>query len=111
MQFLKTLFWVIIAVIAAVFAMRNWTVVTLNLSAGFQLDAKLPVLLLIAFLVGWVPTYLLVLTTRWTLGRRIDGAERALADLRALEPQPSPVDAEPDAAGHRPLHTPPGIQP
>jgi hypothetical protein len=46
MQFLRTLFWVVLAVVAVIFAVNNWSQVTINLWGGMQADAKLPVLLL-----------------------------------------------------------------
>lgn len=83
MQFLKTLFWVMIAVIAVIFSYRNWTPVTINLWGGLQADIKLPILLLIAFLVGFLPWYILHKATRWQLRRKLDAAQRALAEARA----------------------------
>jgi hypothetical protein len=56
MQFLKTLFWVLIAVVVALFASRNWFDVTVNLWGDIQADIKLPILLLIVFLIGFAPT-------------------------------------------------------
>ena len=47
MHFLKTLFWVLVAVLVALFAGRNWAPVTLNLWGDIQADIKIPVLLLI----------------------------------------------------------------
>jgi uncharacterized integral membrane protein len=88
MQFLRTLFWVVLAVVAVIFAANNWTQVTINLWGGLQADAKLPVLLLAAFLIGLVPMYLLHRATRWSLRRRLDSAERSLAELRAIDAPP-----------------------
>ena len=51
MQFLKTLFWVILAVVLVLFAHANWNVVTLNLWGGLQADVKLPVLVIGAFVL------------------------------------------------------------
>ncbi|MDB5689609.1 MAG: hypothetical protein JWL91_1485 [Sphingomonas bacterium] len=101
MQFLRTLFWVVLAVVAVIFAINNWTQVTVSLWGGLQADAKLPVLLLAAFLLGLVPMYLLHRATRWSLRRRLDGAERSLAELRAVDaPAPAPVPvATPVLAG------------
>jgi lipopolysaccharide assembly protein A len=76
MQFLKTLFWVLIAVIVALFASRNWSDLTLNLWGDIQADIKLPLLLLIAFLLGLVPAWLLMRARIWTLRRRLDAMER-----------------------------------
>jgi uncharacterized integral membrane protein len=86
MQFLKTLFWVLIAVVVALFASRNWSDVTLNLWNDIQADIKLPVLLLIVFLIGFLPTWLVLRARIWSLRRRIDAMERNR--LAALEPEP-----------------------
>ncbi|MEA3058747.1 MAG: lipopolysaccharide assembly protein [Sphingomonadales bacterium] len=76
MQFLKTLFWVLIAVLVALFASRNWSDVTLNLWGDIQADIKLPVLLLVVFLLGFAPTWSLMRTRIWSHRRRIDAMER-----------------------------------
>ncbi|WP_076068347.1 LapA family protein [Sphingomonas montana] len=86
MQFLRTLFWVVLAVIAVIFATKNWTTAQVNLWGGIVADVKLPVLLLIAFLAGLLPPSILYQANRWRLRRRIDSAERTIAELR-----PTPV--------------------
>jgi uncharacterized integral membrane protein len=93
MQFLKTLFWVLIAVLVALFASRNWSDVTLNLWGDIQADIKLPVLLLFAFLLGFVPIWLLMRTRLWTLNRRLDAMERNR--VAALASAPAEGDGEP----------------
>lgn len=76
MHFLKTLFWVLIAVVVALFASHNWVDVTVNLWGDIQADIKLPVLLLVAFLVGFAPTWSLMRTRLWSHRRRIEAMER-----------------------------------
>jgi putative membrane protein len=76
MQFLKTLFWVLIAVVVVLFATRNWSDVTLSLWSDIQADIKLPVLLLITFLIGFLPTWLAMRARIWSHRRRIDAMER-----------------------------------
>ena len=76
MQFLKTLFWVLVAVGVALFAMRNWTNVTLSLWGDIQADINLPLLMLLAFLLGWLPTYLIMRARLWTQRRRVEALER-----------------------------------
>lgn len=76
MQFLKTLFWVLIAVLVSLFARANWTNVTLNLWDDIQADTKLPLLLLVAFLIGLLPTWLIMRARLWRLRRQIDAMER-----------------------------------
>lgn len=87
MHFLKTLFWVLIAVLVALFASHNWSDVTVNLWGDMQADIKLPVLLLIAFLIGFTPTWGLMRTRLWSHRRRIDAMERSrLASLPSEQP-------------------------
>ena len=76
MHFLKTLFWVLLAVVVVLFATRNWTGVTLNLWGDIQADIKTPILLLIMFLLGFLPTWLLMRTRIWSYQRRLDALER-----------------------------------
>jgi len=72
MQFLKTLFWVVLAIVLVLFAKANWSQVTVNLWGGLQMDVKLPVLVLFAFLLGFLPTFLLYRGRVWGLKRRIE---------------------------------------
>ena len=88
MQFLKTLFWVVIAVFLAILASRNWHDVTLNLWGDIQLDIKVPVLIGAMFLFGWLPTYLIYRAQLWRQRQRLINAERQQAVLR------TPVPAE-----------------
>ena len=76
MQFLKTLFWVLIAVVAVLFASWNWHPVAVNLWANLQADIKLPLLLLIAFVIGLLPAWLIMRAKLWTLQRRFEALER-----------------------------------
>jgi putative membrane protein len=94
MQFLKTLFWVLIAVIVALFASRNWTDVTLNLWGDIQADVKLPILLIFVFLLGFLPTWLILRARIWGHQRRIEAMERNR--VAALPPE-TPEQAESEA--------------
>jgi putative membrane protein len=85
MHFLKTLFWVVIAVFLAILASRNWHDVTLNLWGDIQADIKLPVLILFMFVLGWLPTFLLYRAKMWRLRQRLDSFERQAA-LRVEQP-------------------------
>ena len=106
MQFLKAIFQAFIVVIAAIFAYNNWMPVTVNLWGGVVLDTVLPVLLLIAFLLGLLPTLLLYRTTRWRLRRKLDTTEKALASVQSNTPSPTPANIQPTAA---PIAVPPGV--
>jgi uncharacterized integral membrane protein len=71
MQFLRTLFWVVVAVFLAIMARNNWSDVTLNLWGSLQLDIKIPLLIAISFLLGLLPTLVVMRGRMWTLKRRL----------------------------------------
>ena len=77
MRFLSTLFWVLLAVAVALFASRNWNDVTLSLWGDIQADIKIPVLLFLFFLLGFLPTWGLMRTRLWSHRRRLDAIERS----------------------------------
>ena len=76
MRFLATVFWALIAVVVALFSYRNWTDVTLNLWGDIQADIKVPLLLLVFFLLGFVPTWMVMRAKLWSYRRRVDALER-----------------------------------
>jgi putative membrane protein len=90
MQFLKTLLWVLVAVVVALFASRNWSPVTLALWGDIQADIKLPALLLLVFLAGFLPTWLIMRAKVWALTRRIEAMERNRVTALVEEPLPQP---------------------
>ena len=93
MQFLKTLFWVLLAVLVALFARGNWFDVTLNLWGDLQADIKVPVLIALVFLLAWLPTFLILRARLWALRRRLDVQELQQEPVTALPPDaPEPVE-------------------
>lgn len=106
MQFLKTIFWVALAVAVVIFSSNNWTDIKVSLWANMVWQTKLPVPLLIAFLTGLLPTLLLYRTTRWRLRRRLDSTEKALASVQSV-PAPTSSTVMPPAAA--PIAVPPGV--
>jgi lipopolysaccharide assembly protein A len=84
MSFLKTLFWVIFLVGFVVFAVNNWQPVSVRLWGGLWLDTKLPALMGLSFLIGFVPLYLLHRTQSFRFRRRIMTLESTV--------RPAPLD-------------------
>jgi uncharacterized integral membrane protein len=72
MQFLKTLFWVVLTMILVLWAKANWFSVTLKLWGGLEADVRLPVLIFGAFFLGLVPTLIVHRARLWSLKRRIE---------------------------------------
>jgi lipopolysaccharide assembly protein A len=79
MQFLKTLFWIALTVVLVLFAKANWNAVTIKLWGGLEADVKLPVLVLAAFLLGFLPTFIVYRARLWSLRRRLEPAERRVS--------------------------------
>jgi uncharacterized integral membrane protein len=93
MQFLKTLFWVLLAVLVALFAKANWTIVTIKLWNDIVADVQLPLLLFLSFLIGLLPTWLILRARIWSLHRRIEALDRNR--VAAVPTEPPPEETEP----------------
>ncbi len=89
MRFLKTLFWIVVAALVTLFAARNWRDVTIDLWGNLQADIKVPILLAIAFLIGFAPTWLAFRARLWRATNRAAIAQREVpqpvADTRDSE--------------------------
>ena len=101
MQFLKTLFWVVLTVILVLLARANWIAVSLRLWGGLEADVKLPVLILFAFLIGFLPTFIIYRTRLWSLRRRLDPAERNATTVSPPVSATQPVPVSNSPAGDR----------
>jgi putative membrane protein len=76
MRFLSTLFWVLLAIIVVLFATRNWMPVPLRLWDDIEADVNLPLLLFVTFLLGFLPTWLVMRARIWSFRRRLEAIER-----------------------------------
>ena len=83
MGILKIIFWLLAVLVFGIFAYANWHPVPVHVWPNEILDAKLPALLLIAYLVGAVPFWIAHRASRWSLRRKLDTSERQLSDARA----------------------------
>jgi hypothetical protein len=81
--FRSILLLVFVAALAA-FSAANWQPVELIVWQGLVLDTKLPAIIIAAFLLGFVPMWLIHRTTRWRLQRRITNLETTLAGSASL---------------------------
>ena len=110
MQFLRTAFWVVIAVALAFFCMANYVPVTVRLWGDLVMETKLPVLLIGAFLLGALPFWIMARATRWRLKRRLDSTERALAAVTTPPAPPaSAVTVAPTPLAHSPMSSTPPV--
>lgn len=88
MQFLRTLFWTVLAVSVAIFASRNWRDVTVNLWGPLAADIKIPLLMALMVLIGWLPTWLILRGKLWAARRKVALLERPAAPTAAAAPAP-----------------------
>lgn len=88
MQFLKILFWIVLTVLVVLFADANWRSVEVRLWGGLIADAKLPILLSLMFLLGFLPTMLVYRAKLWALRRRMEPPERSAGPVAAAPAGP-----------------------
>lgn len=88
MRFLKTLFWLVVAVLATLFAAKNWRDVTIDLWGNLEADIKVPILVGIVFLIGFLPTWLTYRAKLWRIENKVSIARQ----------QPELVDDREDEA-------------
>ena len=96
MQFIKILLWVLLLVGSFIFWWSNEARTTLDLGAAV-VEARASTFVLLAFLVGFLPTWLLLRGSKWRLMRRIKTLEAAARPAPAPTPAPLDVSKEPIA--------------
>ena len=90
--------WVLLTALAVAFlllSVANWTPVPFRLPDGAVIYVQLPLLLAIAFIAGWLPTWLMHFGSRSSWKRRIAKAERGVIDARPAAAEPLPSQAQP----------------
>lgn len=103
MKILRTIIWVLVAIGFLIFAIYNWQPVELTLWQNVVLETKVPVLALMAFIVGFVPMWAYYRSVAWGLNRRVRALETSLKNsAMARSPDPTPVivaDSSVDKSG------------
>ena len=94
MRFLKALFWFLLGIVLVLFSVGNWSPVTIELWGGLAADVKKPVLVLGAFLLGFLPTLLIFQARLWTMRRKLETCERnvVMAQMAAASAEPMPAE-------------------
>lgn len=112
MQIVRTIVWVVLVIALIIFAINNWRPVEVKVWEGFVLETKLPALLILSFLIGLVPMWLLHRGKIWRLNRRIgileSAARNAAASLAQAEAaQPAAPETGPETDEDIAAATPP----
>ena len=105
MQIIRTIVWVSLLIALLLFSINNWQDVEIKIWEGLILQTKLPALVVVSFLLGLIPMWLLHKGSRWRLNRRIGVLESNVATANAPiavpapafapAPTPAPISAEP----------------
>lgn len=101
MQIVRTIVWVLLLVALLVFSFLNWKPVEVQIWTNLVLETKLPALVVIAFLLGLIPMWLVHRGSKWSLKRRISALESATTRLATPAPSAAtgrPADIPPEAA-------------
>ena len=109
MQIIRTVIWVMILFGILTFSFFNWDTVEVNLWENLVLETKIPVLVIVAFLLGLVPMWLYHRSVKWSLDRRIRSLEASMkSNALAQRHEPSGAEpvASPAAAVDKPVHNP-----
>lgn len=89
MKILRTILWVLAAFAFLIFAIYNWIPAELTLWQNLVLETKLPVLVLVAFALGFLPLWAYHRSVTWGMSRRIRTLENSLKQA-ALARQTDP---------------------
>ena len=81
MRFLSILFWLVVAALVTLFAADNWRDVTISLWGNLEAEVKIPVLVVIVFLLGFLPTWAIYRTKLWRSENRVTIARRENAEV------------------------------
>jgi uncharacterized integral membrane protein len=88
MNIVRTIVWVLLLVALLVFSAFNWNPVEIKIWEDLILETKVPALVVISFLLGMVPMWLLHRASRWQNERRIASLESAARAAAMTPPAP-----------------------
>ncbi|HTM95483.1 MAG TPA: DUF1049 domain-containing protein [Croceibacterium sp.] len=77
MKYVRMIVWILVLVALVAFSVANWQPVEVKIWDSLVLETKIPALVILAFLLGLVPMWLIHRGVRWRLERRISGLESA----------------------------------
>ncbi|MEO6040572.1 MAG: DUF1049 domain-containing protein [Croceibacterium sp.] len=94
MQIVRTIVWVLLLTALLVFSFANWDpTVTVKIWSNLVVETKIPAIVIISFMVGFVPMWLLYRANRWQLTRRIGSLEAAARTVATAPIAPAPAAA------------------
>ncbi|MBN92138.1 MAG: DUF1049 domain-containing protein [Erythrobacteraceae bacterium] len=110
MQIVRTIGWVLLLFSLLAFSFFNWKPVEVQIWSNLVLETKLPALVVISFLLGLIPMWLVHRASKWRATRRINALEAATSRFGAATPAPDAsanVQPAPAPTPEPPVHNPP----
>lgn len=102
---IRTIVWVLLLVALLLFSINNWEPVTVKIWEGLVLETRLPALVIVSFLAGLLPMWLLHKGARWRFNRRIANLENSVKAVSTSPAVTAPATTVLDAAPAEP-HSP-----
>lgn len=99
MQIIRTIVFVLLLIALLLFSINNWQPVDVKIWEGLVLETRLPALVIVSFLLGLVPMWLLHRAGRWRLKRRINALENTVKATTANAPSTIATTSQLEAAG------------
>lgn len=104
MQIVRTIVWVVLLAALLVFSFLNWRPVEVQIWNNLVLETRLPALVIVSFLLGLVPMWLVHRGSKWSYRRRIAALETAArTNAQTAAATPPATVAEPVVVDERPL--------
>lgn len=98
MQVIRTIVWVMLLIVLLLFSIANWEPVQVKIWEELVFETKLPALVVISFLLGLGPMWLLHRAGQWRLQRRITSLENNLRTSAIAPPLATSTQLEQAAA-------------
>ncbi|WP_226697345.1 DUF1049 domain-containing protein [Qipengyuania flava] len=111
MQIVRTIGWVLLLFSLLAFSFFNWKPVEVQIWSNLVLETKLPALVVVSFLLGLVPMWLVHRASKWRATRRINALETATNRLATPVPAPAAAAAPASAAAATPAPPSPDLPP
>ena len=113
MQIIRTVVWVILLIALLLFSINNWQDVQVKIWEGLIFQTKLPALVVMSFLLGLLPMWLLHKGASWRWNRRIGTLENSVRAASTTSPVAVPVThhSEPTVHEQATRVDPPASQP
>jgi uncharacterized integral membrane protein len=101
MEIVRTIVWVLLLVVLLIFSINNWNPVEVKIWEGLVLETKIPALVVISFLLGLLPMWLLHRISVYYARRKITSLQTAARTATA------PTVVPPEEPGMVPDHLKP----